>query len=135
MNALLFRVVALATCLATGMSSAPAGAHHSYAQFDTAKCQSIAGTVRKLEMTYPHVWLWLDTTDTSGTAQVWGFEGTSPVMLQRLGWNRAALQPGDKVTVRYSPLKDGRHGGSFASVQLSDGRQLQGGSPACTGSR
>lgn len=121
----------LASC-ALALSSASSLAHHSFAQFDTERCLSIEGTVRNIEMSYPHVWLWLDVPNARGVAEAWGFEGASPVVLQRAGWPRPApLKAGDKVTVRYSPLRDGRHGGAFVSVKIPDGRELAGGSPVC----
>jgi hypothetical protein len=132
MNERLHRIVALAACSALGLSATQSFGHHSYSQFDASKCLSLVGTVRNLEMNYPHVWLWLNVTDSRGATDTWGFEGASPVILQRLGWTKTSLKVGDKVTLRYSPLRDGRHGGSFASVQLPDGRELQAGSPACT---
>lgn len=129
------RIAALLLCSTLGLSATQSTAHHSYAQFDTARCESIVGTVRNVVMTYPHAWLWLTTKDAKGGAEIWGFEGASPVVLRKLGWTQTAVKVGDTVTVRYSPLKDGRHGGSFASVQLAGGRELLGGSPACTEKR
>jgi hypothetical protein len=130
MNQRTLGLTALIACL--GLGPAQSFAHHSYSQFDSAKCQSLEGTVNRVEWTYPHAWLWVNVTDTKGVVTPWGFEGASPVVLQRVGWTRSTLKEGDKVSVRYSPLKDGRHGGSFASVKLSDGRELLGGSPACS---
>jgi len=130
MNTRIHITAALTLCTALGLISTRSFAHHSYSQFDASKCLSIVGTVRTMEMTYPHAWLWLNVTDAKGATEAWGFEGASPVILQRLGWSRSSLKSGDKVTLRYSPLKDGRHGGAFAVVQLPDGRELKGGSPA-----
>ena len=94
-----------------------------------------SSTRQSVSPSHPHVWLWLNTTGAKGAAEAWGFEGASPVVLQKLGWTRTALKAGDKVTVRYSPLHDGRHGGAFATVRLPDGRELGGGSPGCTEKR
>jgi hypothetical protein len=33
-----------------------------------------------------------------------------------------SVRPGDKVTIRFHPLKDGTHGGQYMSVTLADGK-------------
>lgn len=120
---------------ALGLSAPVSFAHHSYSQFDTGKCLTVAGTVRNVQMTYPHVWIWIKAPGANGAVDVWGFEGASPVVLQRVGWPKEALKVGDQVTVRYSPLKDGRKGGAFGSIVKADGTELRSGSPACTTKR
>jgi hypothetical protein len=46
-------------------------------------------------------------------------------------WKRDVLKTGDKITVRYSPLKDGRTGGALNTVTLPDGTTLRAATPAC----
>jgi hypothetical protein len=48
----------------------------------------------------------------------WTIELTSPGNLTRMGWNRKALKPGDRVAVEINPLRDGQHGGSLKKVTL-----------------
>jgi hypothetical protein len=54
----------------------------------------------------------------------WGFESMSPAQLYGVDhrWTRESIKKGDKVKVRYSPIKDGRHGGSMNSVTLPTAR-------------
>ena len=48
------------------------------------------------------------------------FETTSPGVLTRDGWTRQSLKAGDRVSVTFSPLRDGSHGGGLNSVTLLD---------------
>jgi len=46
-------------------------------------------------------------------------------------WERGIVKAGDKVTLRYSPLKDGRTGGALNTLTLPDGTTLRAATPAC----
>ena len=102
-------------------------AHHSFAVFDMTAQKSIEGTVKKVDWTNPHVWVWVDVPTTGGASETYGFEGMSPNYLARRGWSRTTLQTGMKVTVQYRPLKDGKPGGMFVSAKLPSGLLLTGG--------
>ncbi len=114
----------VATLLLSGAGSAQP--HHSYAMFDTAQVLAIRGTLRTLEWTNPHVWLWLDVKEAAGNGTfTYGFESLSPGQLQRdYGWNRRVLIPGDVLTIDYAPLKSGNRGGALIKVTLPDGTTL-----------
>ena len=103
---------------------APVTAHHSFAPFDMAKERTVTGTVKSIEWTNPHTWVWLDVPNDQGAVETWGFEGMSPNYLARRGWTRTTLKPGDKISVVFRPLRDGSKGGMFVSTKLSDGRML-----------
>jgi hypothetical protein len=109
-----------------------ASAHHSFAMFDTRSAKTVQGTVRAFEFSYPHSWLWIDVPDGKGGVEPWGFESASPTELNRVaGWTRATVKKGDKVSVTYCPLRDGRHGGAFVNVLLPDGRKIAGTANEC----
>jgi len=114
--------------IATALLASAGGAHshHSYAMFDTSQVVTIRGTLRTLEWTNPHVWLWLDVKEDQGNNTfTYGFESLSPGQLQRdYGWNRRALKPGDVLTIDYAPLKSGNRGGALIKVTLPDGATL-----------
>ena len=99
-------------------------AHHSFAPFDMAKERTVTGTVKSIEWTNPHTWVWLDVLNDQGAVETWGFEGMSPNYLARRGWTRTTLKPGDKISVVFRPLRDGSKGGMFVSTKLADGRML-----------
>jgi hypothetical protein len=109
------------------VSIGPASAHHSFAQFDMSKTVTLHGTVRTLEWTNPHLWLWLDVPDSNGGNKVWGLEGAAVGEMSRRGWSRQIVKAGDKITVEIHPLRDGRAGGSLGKVTLADGSVLAGG--------
>jgi hypothetical protein len=48
----------------------------------------------------------------------------SPSYLDRNGWSKHTLSPGDKVTLSYHPLKDGRKGGFNSKITWPDGHIL-----------
>ena len=113
----------------------PAAAHHSKAMFDDSKCLTLEGTVRNFEWQYPHSWLWIIVPTTEGAGDIWAFESMSPSQLVEVDprWTHDVVAVGDKVKVKFSPLKDGRHGGSMNNVTLPDGRVLLGAPNSCLG--
>jgi hypothetical protein len=106
------------------LGAAAPSAHHSFAPFDMGNQRTITGTVKQVEWTNPHIWVWLDVANDQGSVDAWGFEGMSPNFLGRRGWTRTSLKPGDKITVTYRPLRNGSKGGMFVSTKAPDGRLL-----------
>jgi hypothetical protein len=99
--------------------------HHSFsAQYDASKPITLHGIVTRLEWTNPHAGLYLDVIDGSGKVTAWEFELGSPNGLRSAGWTRNSLRPGQEVTVRAFPAKDGSHLGNAFSIQLADGTSL-----------
>jgi hypothetical protein len=82
------------------------------------------GTVKEWQWSNPHTWLIMDVDDGKGGKVEWAMEGRAPGVLLRAGWSRSVLKPGDKVTVHYSPSKDGSKVGMIARVTLADGKIL-----------
>lgn len=114
--------VGAALALLTGT---PVIAHHSFAMFEMGKKQTITGKVHTLEWTNPHVWLWVDVTDAAGKVTTYGFEGAAPGEMTRMGgWTKRIVTKGQTVTVEFSPLKDGRPGGTLGKVTDADGNRI-----------
>jgi hypothetical protein len=103
----------------------PAAAHHSFAMFDMQKDLTIVGTVTEFKWTNPHAFMHFDVAGDGGAASNWAIEMTSPNNLIKGGWRRSSLKPGDKVTVTYHPLVNGRQGGALVRVKLVDGTVLE----------
>lgn len=99
-------------------------AHHSGAMFDQAKTVTLAGTIKEYQFSNPHVWIELMANDARGRPVQWSIEGEAPTLMARIGLKPKALQPGDKVTLKAHPLRDGRPGGSFITMTLADGRVI-----------
>lgn len=104
---------------------APAFAHHSFSMFDADKTVTLTGTVKEFEWTNPHAWLRIMVNDqTSGKAVQYAVEMGSPGQQARVGWKPDSVKPGDQVTVRIHPLKDGSRGGQFITAMLPNGQTL-----------
>jgi hypothetical protein len=94
-------------------------AHHSFAMYEPTKTLTLKGTVKTFQWTNPHVVIWiLVQPEGGGGVQEWSIETTSPGVLTRGGWTRQSIKPGDRVSVTFSPLRDGSHGGGLNSVTL-----------------
>jgi hypothetical protein len=121
MNRILALVVALA-----GVSTT--FAHHTYAMFDGSGTRTVAGTVAKLEWKNPHVYIWVyvPSKEDASKYDLYAFENGSPSVLSARGWTPTAMKAGDKVTIEYWPLKDGRNGGHFEQATFADGHTLRG---------
>jgi len=105
-----------------------ATAHHSYSMFDGSKTLTVEGTVAKLEWMNPHVYVWVYVPNKNAPRgyDLYAFENGSTNVLTRLGWSKTALVAGEKISVEYWPLKDGRNGGHFLKATHADGRVTPG---------
>jgi hypothetical protein len=104
-------------------------AHHSFdAEFDRTKPVTLKGTVTKVEWGNPHIWVFIDVKDESGTVSNWGVEGGAPNALFREGWRKDSVKFGDTVTVQGSRAKDGSLRANASKVTLPDGRTVFAGS-------
>jgi hypothetical protein len=116
--------VALVTVGGLCFAVQPLGAHHSSAMFDATKTTEITGVVKELQWTNPHIWIQLDIKSPAGAKEEWSIEGGSPNSLSRSGWMKTSFKPGDAVTIRINPMRDGTHAGQFVAAKLADGKTL-----------
>jgi len=114
-------IAGLAAALAC-VGVAPVLAHHSFGLFDMSKSSEIDGTVIKLEWSNPHCWLFVMVASPDSTQTSYGFEMTSVGEMSRRGWTKTALKPGDKVKVKFHPVRDSRAAGYMVAVMTADGR-------------
>ena len=117
-----FRKVAVYSAL-LGLTAAayPVAAHHSTTIFDGERTLPLAGTVKELHWTNPHVTIFIENSSAQGaTPGLWVIELTSPGNLVRSGWARNIIKPGDKVTADIHPLRDGTKGGALRKITLTD---------------
>jgi len=114
----------LAACsVALGLIPA-AQAHHSQSEFDLRSKLEVEGVVTKLEWKSPHARLYVDVKDDKGETVNWNFELPSPNTLMRRGWQRDALQPGDRVKVGASPARNFPAIGIATSIRDGDDKSL-----------
>jgi hypothetical protein len=89
------------------LGARPALAHHGGAAFDQTKQQTITGTLTRLDFVNPHVVVYLNVQNPDGTTTEWSGWLTAPNKLQRAGWDKHTLNPGDKVTLVGNQQKNG----------------------------
>ena len=119
------RSIAIAAGLTLAAAATGAMAHHSGSMFDPSKTETVQGTVRAFNWTNPHVTVEVMAEPEAGKAsQLWTLEASSPGVMGRSGWTKRSLNPGDRVTVTFSPLRDGGLGCSLRKVQMPDGKVL-----------
>jgi hypothetical protein len=120
-------------CLAS-----PLVAHHGFdTEYDAAKKVKLTGVVTQVAWTNPHMRVYIDVTDASGKVTNWNMELTSPNTIQRQGWGKNDLLPGDKVNFEGYGGKVIESRGSLLSIsKVGEDRPLfvQGGPGAAPGS-
>lgn len=86
-----------------------AQAHHSFAvYFDPSKPVTITGKVTAFRFTNPHGTIVLEVADEQGGTREWRAETNAPVVLQRRGWTRTSVKPGETVTIDGWASRDGK---------------------------
>src|SRR5262245_31159228 len=104
------------------LSAIPALAHHSLAPYDREVARTIEGVVKDYEFANPHVRLTLLVANPDGSSTEWYFESGSISRLRDRGFNRVSARPGERLTVRYNPKRNGTAGGYFLSFTNESGR-------------
>lgn len=109
--------------------SIPAAAHHSAAMYDFTKPQTRSGVVKEIQVINPHSHMRMTIAGAKGTRD-WDFEGHSASNFYRGGYTRGSVNPGDKITITYAPLRDGKEGGGYiVSFTTAAGTKVGFGSP------
>ena len=117
-------LAALLSAGIAGIATVDLSAHHSAIAYDRDADVELTGTVREFQYTNPHSWLYVQVVDKAGQTVDWGFEAEGPSTLLRAGIKVSLLKPGEKVTVKGHPLKDGRPAALLVSVTKTDGSVL-----------
>jgi hypothetical protein len=103
---------------ASMVTGGAARAHHSYSMFEFGSSIEIEGTVQEFRFTNPHAFLILKAKGKDGRLETWSLEGQPTAMLEREGWNRQTLKPGDQIKATIAPLRSGAPGGSWTPQEL-----------------
>ena len=116
----------LASMAGALLISALAEAHHSPAMlYDLTKQIEVHGVVTGYTLGNPHLRIYLDV-DSDGAVEQWMAEGGSRTVLIRKGWDGTEVAPGDSVTVRGHPTRDGSKVVHLEYLVLADGTELYG---------
>ena len=103
-----------------------AAAHHSPAMiYDLAQEIEVHGVVTEYRLGNPHLRIYLDV-QADDAVEKWMAEGGSRTVLLRTGWDGSEVVPGDAVTVRGHPTRDGSKVVHLQYLVLSDGTELFG---------
>ena len=87
------RRTALFTTAGWLLAIAGAGGHHSTAMYDTQNPVTVNGTVKKVEWTNPHAFLYLEVKDEkSGKVIEWEVELMSLNHLRSYGWTSKTVK-------------------------------------------
>src|SRR5258706_4952240 len=106
----LIAVSLFAVALVMMSTASTVSAHHSFAAFNITTQKTISGTVKQVDWTNPHTWVWIDVPNDKNGVDTWGFEGMSPNYLGRRGWTKSTIKPGGKISNVYRQLRDVSHG-------------------------
>jgi len=103
-----------------------AAAHHSSSMYDRSRPITIEAQVVEFRWVNPHSYLTvIDAAPPAGAAaKTWAIEMSSPGVLTRSGWTKRTFNPGDKITLKFAPLRSGGAGGIFLQATLADGRVM-----------
>jgi hypothetical protein len=102
----------------------PARAHHGGAAFDQANTHTLTGTVTRMDFVNPHVVVYFNVQAADGRTTEWSGWLTAPNKLQRAGWNKGTLKPGDKVTISGNQQKNGSPVLQIRTIAGPDGTKL-----------
>jgi hypothetical protein len=111
--------------VAVVLAARPLSAHHGSAvSYDISKQLTMKGVVTEMVWRNPHVFIMYNVKDDEGHVVEWGAETHPTAMLQRIGWNRETIKPGDEVTVTLFPSRAGASRGLLAKIMNAEGKVL-----------
>jgi len=102
----------------------PLLAHHAATMFDTTRVVEMTATIKELQWTNPHIWIQVYVQKPSGGREEWSIEGMGPNSLSRQGWRPTSFKPGEVVTLRINPMRDGSPAGMFVGVKFANATTL-----------
>lgn len=101
-------------------------AHHSQAMYTNADgAISIMGTVKKVEFTNPHSFIYLEVAGDDGKTKLWALEMQSVTHLKSIGWINTTVKAGDTLTAIGRPAKNGAPAMYVEVIKLPDGRMMR----------
>ncbi|HEY3516334.1 MAG TPA: DUF6152 family protein [Gammaproteobacteria bacterium] len=106
----------------TGSLAHAAAAHHSTSMYAKDAPITIEAEVVEFRWVNPHSQL--TVVDTHDASRKWSIEMSSPGVLTRSGWTKRTFNPGDKIKLKFGPLRNGDAGGYFLEATLADGKVM-----------
>jgi hypothetical protein len=123
MNPVVRRVLGVSFILLSAAVSL--SAHHAIrGKFDPGKPITLRGSVTSVDWANPHIHVFVDVQEGNAVTN-WAIESESPIDLQKSGWSRETLKPGDVITVQGISARDGsRQAWGNAVVLAATNRQV-----------
>jgi hypothetical protein len=120
--------ILIGVVIAALMATASVDAHHSIGGvYDVRKEAEVSGTFTGIRLVFPHGSLQLAVKNPDGSTTSWVFTTGAPRTLADVGITKGQryLNPGDTITVKYFPSRNGSPLGFLRSIRLADGRVLE----------
>lgn len=102
----------------------PLFAHHGTAVYDNAKRITLNGTLTRFDFVNPHILLYIDAPDSTGTMRNWVIEMSPPSLATHSGWTKDMMKVGDKIEYTISPARNGAFVGRGGNSVTVNGKQL-----------
>jgi hypothetical protein len=107
------------------IAATPALAHHSVpGTFDVSKTVAIKGTISKIDWINPHIYIYVDVKDASGTVTTWKVETLPTNHMRRVGVTKAEIlqeaKAGD-ITVHMYPALNNNTAGFLLRLTYPEG--------------
>ena len=118
------RIAILALVMNLFIATAPAFTHHADVAYERTSIELKSATIVKVAWINPHGVVTCDVKDETGKVTRWILEMGSPSAMQRVGWNRNSISPGDVVKIDVNPAKNGTNFGRLLRVSMADGKLL-----------
>jgi hypothetical protein len=105
------------------LAAMPALAHHSFAVFfdNEQGVVSVRGVVTEFNFRNPHGIIRLNVKGKDGTVQEWKAETNSPSILERRGWKKDSIKPGEEIVLEGWRARDGANYMRMRKVTRADG--------------
>jgi len=113
---------AIATILVL-LATMPALAHHSFAVFfdNEQGVVSVRGVVTEFSFRNPHGIIRLNVKGKDGKVEEWKAETNSPSILERRGWKKDSIKPGEEIVLEGWRARDGANYMRMRKVTRADG--------------
>jgi DNA/RNA endonuclease YhcR with UshA esterase domain len=111
------------------LASGASLAHHSLSGvYDIRKGGEVTGVVKKIEFANPHGAITLEVPSDDGTKMEWVMTTGSANALSSLGFGKGGpntVLPGDVITIKYFPARNGKPIGFIRSITFADKRTIE----------